>query len=554
LKQISVMSKETKVNRDGSGRVNIIETGERVDLSRRALIFGGAGLIASAAFPGCRSSTPPESDIPRTRNIGIDGRDYRGTPPQGQAREFMIEARPAEVEIASGRVVTAWTYNGRLPGTELRASQGERLRIHVRNGLTESTSVHWHGIPQSGTNNMDGVPGVTQEPIKPGEVFIYDFVASEPGSYMFHSHSGLQLDRGLFAPLIIEPRQETLQYDREYVLCFDDWLDGSPDEAYAKLKRGEMQGQNSMPGMTGGEMGGTNGVETEGTSGGGKSGAGSQAVQMEEGADVPYQTFLVNGRAPGSPAEFETRRGERVRLRFINPSGSTMYRIAVGGHKMTVTHADGFPVEPVEVDTLEISMGERYDVIINADNPGIWAIVAISTDEPERGARALLRYQDAHGRQAPPINAKPDELRGRLLNYTQLVALEGEPIAAREPDRRIEARLGGQMVPYEWAINGKLYPAESFEIRAGERVRVSMVNESMMRHPMHLHGHSFRLLPPRGVPVTSTLPPFKDTAYVEANGGKLDFEFTADNPGDWLFHCHHAYHMEAGMARVFKYV
>ncbi len=552
------MSKETKVNRDGSGRVNIIETGERVDLSRRALIFGGAGLIASAAFPGCRSSTPPESDIPRTRNIGIDGRDYRGTPPQGQARGFMIEARPAEVEIASGRVVTAWTYNGRLPGTELRASQGERLRIHVRNGLTEDTSVHWHGILQRGTNNMDGVPGVTQDPIKPGEVFVYDFLASEPGSYMFHSHSGLQLDRGLYAPLIVEPKQETLQYDREYVLVLDDWLEGSPDEAFAKLKRGEMmmQGNPSMPGMSSSQMSGKQAMESRGTSGGGRDGEGSPAIQMEEGADVSYTTFLINGRAPEAAAEFVVKRGERVRLRLINPSGSTMYRVAIGGHSMTVTHADGHLVKPVEVDALEISMGERYDVMVTADKPGMWPIVAMSTDEPSRGGRAILRYLDARGSGAPPrSSAQVKELQGRLLKYDQLIAADGLAVPSTNPERRIEVVLGGQMLPYEWKINDQLYSnAKPFEVRAGERVRVRMINDSLMRHPMHLHGHSFSMLTSGARDSGGGAPPLKDTAFVEPNQGTLEFEFKADNPGDWLFHCHHAYHMEAGMARVIKYV
>ncbi|MDQ3256694.1 MAG: multicopper oxidase domain-containing protein [Acidobacteriota bacterium] len=349
----------------------------------------------------------------------------------------------------------------------------------------------------------------------------------------------------------IEPKQETLVYDREYVVMIDDWLDGSPADAYAKLKRGEMQGGHVMPGMSGGEMGEMKGVQTEGASGSGKEGAGSPAVQMEEGADVAYDTFLINGRAPEAAPEFETKRGERVRLRLINPSGSTMFRVAIGGHKMTVTHADGLAVRPVEVDALEISMGERYDVIVSADNPGVWG----SSPSPRMSrsaARALLRYADARGTRVPPPNIIPEELKGRLLRYDQLVALEESSAqSSREPDRRIEMTLGGQMLPYEWKINGKLYPdAEPFGVRAGERVRVSMVNDSLMRHPMHLHGHSFRLLTGN----TKGAPLLKDTAFIEPNKGMLEFEFIADNPGDWLFHCHHAYHMEAGMARVFKYV
>ena len=518
------------------------------DLTRRSIIVGGASLVAGAVLVGCSRSGTNQGTS--NRNIGIDGRDYSIAPPQGAARDIAIEARPAEIEIAAGRRVTAWTFDGHLPGTEIRVREGERLRVTVRNGLPQDTSVHWHGILQRGTNKMDGVPGITQDPIRPGTTFVYDFLAEPAGTFLFHSHSGLQLDRGLYAPLIIEPRQEPLQYDREYVVMLDDWLDGSPDDAFAKLKRGQMQGGQSMPGMNSGGMGKMKDMKTEG--GSGRESAGSPTMQMKEGADVAYSTFLVNGRAPEAAPEFEVKRGERVRLRLINPSGSTTFRVAIGGHKMSVTYADGHPVKPIDVDTLEISMGERYDVIVSADNPGVWPLVAMSTDEPQRGARAIIRYADARGTAAPPKDARPVELRGRLLNYSQLVAAENSIAPTANPDRRIDLALGGQMMPYDWKINGKLYPdAEPLEVRAGERVRVRMVNDSLMRHPMHLHGHRFLVLPGGAQGGTGS---FKDTVIVEPNKGTVEFEFIADNPGDWFFHCHHAYHMETGMARVIKYV
>ncbi len=524
-----------------------------VDLTRRTVIVGGASLIASALLAGCRG-TATNQDTPRSRNMGIDGRDYSHAPPQGAAREFMLEARPAEVEIASGRRIAAWTYDGRLPGTEIRVRQGERVRVTVRNSLPQTTSIHWHGLPMRGTNNMDGVPFLTQPPIQTGATFTYDFRAEPAGTFIFHPHSGLQIERGLYGALIIEPNRETLQYDREYVLVFDDWLDGSPEDAFEKLRRGEVQ-HGAMPGMAGGEMGGMPGMNTEGASGGGRKGAGSRAEQMEEGADVAYTTFLINGRAPDTPPEFEVRRGERVRLRLANPAGSTIFRVAIGGHRMTVTHADALAVRPVEVDALEIAPGERYDVLVTANNPGAWTIAAMSTDEPQRGARAILRYTDARASSAPDARALPQELKGRVLNYNQLVAHDETNFAA-QPERRLDMTLGGQMMPYDWKINGKLMdetkPLETdpFEIRAGERVRVTMTNESLMRHPMHLHGHSFRVLTENE---QGGAPPLKDTVIVEPRRA-LAFEFLADNPGDWLFHCHHAYHLAAGMARVFKYV
>ena len=510
---------------------------DKVDLTRRAVIIGGASLLATTLF-GCRAATNQKGAS--SRNIGADGRDYTIQPPTGAAKEIFLEARETEIEIAPGKIVRAWTYDGKLPGTEIRVKEGECVRIALKNNLPQETTIHWHGQTQRGTNNMDGVPGVTQAAIQPGASFVYDFRAEPAGSFIYHPHVGLQIERGLVGAFIVEPARETVSYDREYTIMIDDWLEGSPDEAFEKLKRGEMQGMK-MDGMNDQPA-----INSEGASGGGKSGANSPQMQMEKGADVAYQTFLINGKTPEYPAEFSVKSGERVRFRVVNPSGSTVYRFAVGGHKLTVTHADGIAVQPVEADALEIAPGERYDVLITANNAGAWTIAAMSADEPQRGARAVLRYTDAGARANPSIKDLPKELNGGLLNYAQLAALQPANVP-NAPERLIEITLGGQMSPYIWTINGKTHPAEPFEIRAGERVRLLMKNQSLMRHPMHLHGHSFRVL--NG----SSAPPLKDTAIVEPNRN-LEIDFFADNPGDWAFHCHHAYHLEAGLMRVFKYV
>lgn len=524
-----------------------IKTEGGIDLTRRAIIVGGASALASFLLFGCRAQQTQSSKTGNL-NIGVDGRDYSVQPPVETAREILLEARQSEIEIAPKRTVKAWTYDGKLPGTEIRVREGERVRITLKNNLPQDASIHWHGQLQRGTNNMDGVPGVTQAPILPGASFVYDFRAEPSGSFIYHPHTGLQIERGLYGAFIVEPKLETLSYDREYVVMLDDWLEGAPEEAAEKLKRGEMQ-MGGMSDMNGGGMEQIPSVDPEGAGGGGKFGANSPAEQMEDGADVAYSTFLINGRAPESPFEFLTKRGERVRLRVINPSGSTIYRFAVAGHKLTVTHADGLPVKPVELETFEIAPGERYDCLITADNPGVWAIVAVSADEPDRAACALLRYTDARATSAPSVKDMPNELKGRLLNYNQLAALEPAP-APDAPERLIEMTLDGQMFPYVWTINGKTYAeAEPFEIRAGERVRVSMRNKTMMRHPMHLHGHSFRVLSENA----GNNAPLKDTMIVEPMK-RAEFDFAANNPGDWVFHCHHAYHLEAGMMRLFKYV
>ncbi|MFZ1700904.1 MAG: multicopper oxidase family protein [Pyrinomonadaceae bacterium] len=495
------------------------ERKDEVDLTRRAILMGGAGLLVGGLL-GCGAVTRRESG---NRNIGIDGRDYSIPEPTETAREILIEARSAEIEIAPNKIVNAWTYDGKLPGTEIRVKEGERIRITVRNKLPEETTVHWHGQFQRGTNKMDGVPGVTQDPIPTYSDFVYDFHAEPAGSFFYHSHKGLQIERGLGGTLIVEPMREPLAYDRDYTVVLDDWLESTPEEALSKLKQ-----------SGGGMMGGRRGSN----------------MQMGTGSEVDYQAFLINGRAPESPFEFLTKRGEKVRLRVINPSGSTIYRFAIAGHKLTVTHADSLPVKPVEVDTFEIAPGERYDVLVNADNPGIWAIAAIPADGVSNGTgRALLRYSDAQATSAPIATQSPMELNARMLSYNQLIALEPR----MQPDahkRRIDIALSGGMMSYEWTINGQAYPnAKPFEIRAGELIRLTMTNHSMMRHPMHLHGHSFRLLQKNA----GDAAPLKDTVIVN-HMESVEVEFLADNPGDWAFHCHNAYHMDTGMMRVFKYV
>lgn len=422
------------------------------------------------------------------------------------AREVRLVAEIGEVDLGPLGAYRTWLYNGEFPGPEIRVKEGERLRVRLENRLPEATTIHWHGIPVP--NPMDGVPGVTQEPVEPGRGFVYDYVAQPAGSYMYHSHVGLQLDRGLLGGLVIEERTPHVEHDREYTLVLDDFLTGEPEP---------MEGGGMMGGMMG-----------------------------PRGRGVPaYQAFLINGRPPADPASVEVRRGERVRLRLINPSGATVFRVAVAGHRMQVSHADGQPVRPVEVDALLIAPGERYDVLVEANNPGIWNLTAASVNAGRGAARAVLRYTDAN-RGAPAPGDLPEGIRGgRLLSLDDLASIEttGEPSVPAE--RAFDLTLsGGMMMARGWTIDGERYPeAEPLGLRRGERVRVNMMNMSMAIHPMHLHGHFFR--------VGSAL---KDTVIVPPHMGRISFEFTADNPGDWLFHCHNLYHMESGMARVFNYI
>ena len=444
--------------------------------------------------------------------LGVGRRLAATTLPE--AREITLTARETTVEISPGQTRTTWAYDGRVPGPEIRVREGERVRITLRNELPAPTSIHWHGVPVP--NAMDGVAGVTQAPVSPGDSFTYEFDASPAGTYFYHSHVGLQLDRGLYGPLIIEPREDAgATADREYVLLLDDWLDITPEQAFAEL-------QQRSP-MRGGMMGGSD--------------------------DPLYAAHLVNGRTGGLAAPLAVARGERVRLRLINAGSATTFRVGLAGHRLTVTHADGQRVRPIDVDTLVIGVGERYDVQFVAGNPGVWPLVAGSIDSPLVSLVVPLVYERTLD-SLRPVTVWPSELsRGRALRYVDLVPVERMMKPAPGVVQTIPITLGSAMMGgYVWTINGQAYPnADPIGLDPGARVRLRVTNATMMRHPLHLHGHFFTVRLPG-----QTSGPAKDTVVVDPMAS-FDLDFVADNPGRWFFHCHHLYHMEGGMARTLEY-
>ena len=276
------------------------------------------------------------------RVFGSSARAGRDTSPpllQGAADgAVQLVAAPDIVDLG-GRSARTWTFNGSLPGPELRLRAGQLLRAEFANYLPAPTSIHWHGIALR--NQMDGVPGFTQAPIAPGARFVYEFTVPDPGTYFFHPHAGVQVDRGLYGVLIVEDPAEPGRYDREAVIVLDDWTDGvgeTPDRILARLKangmdHAEMSGMDhSMAGM---DHGAPMPARTKpaGPLGG-------------DTGDIRYPLYLANGRQARSPATVVARPGERVRLRIINAAADTAFRLALGGHRLTVTHADGFPVRP----------------------------------------------------------------------------------------------------------------------------------------------------------------------------------------------------------------
>jgi FtsP/CotA-like multicopper oxidase with cupredoxin domain len=527
---------------------------------RRLLTLGAAGLAVAGLGVGGfeltrRPAAPSLQAIgPRSPLVAATEATRSTT---GKIVSQTLTAAPTTVDLG-GRVVDTWAYNGSVGTPLIRVTAGDRLDVHLVNQLTDPTTVHWHGLALR--NDMDGVPGVTMDPVAPAADFQYSFTAPHPGTYWFHPHVGVQMDRGLQGALIIDDPHEPGGYDQEAVLILDDWTDGwsdTPDAILARLGRdgmsmggsgGMSMGSGSM-GSGGMNMGGASSSSSPGSMGGmdmGSSVSAAHPIGTDTG-DVVYPAHLINGRLPQDPAVVSASPGQRIRFRLINAGSDTAYRFAVGGHRLTVTHADGYPVQPVEVDTVLLGMGERYDVVVTAGD-GAFPIVASPEGKDNPAAQAVLRTASGP---APAVGARPVELGGRLLTYTDLVPTAAAALSARQPDRQLDLALGMVNGGRQWVLNGVPYDQhQALDVTAGQRVRITMRNQTMMFHPMHLHGHTFAVVTGTG---DTTAPGVrKDTVNVLPMQ-TLAIDLDTDNPGQWLAHCHNAYHGELGMMTVMSY-
>jgi FtsP/CotA-like multicopper oxidase with cupredoxin domain len=465
--------------------------------------------------------------------------DRRGVISAGQAdvRAVRLEAREVRWELAPGRTVAAWTYNGQVPGPEIRLREGERVRVVLTNSLREPTTIHWHGVDVP--NAMDGVPDVTQKPVAPGETFVYEFEARPAGTRWYHTHvrEHHQMDLGLAAPLIIESREpEPMAYDREVTLVFDDWVTGAAP-AVPPTREGTAGGRGRQGGMMGGMMGG------------GMMGRGGMGGDRTAPHEPPYDTMTINGRAYPATEPLRLRTGERVRLRLINASNEHTHVVRLAGHRMHVTHTDGNPLAlPVAVDAIPMAPSERYDAVLIADRPGAWFLFCTQPGHARAGEQMLVVYDGHASRPAPP-----EEGVGDLLFWHYALA-RGRPALppATGATRAFDQTLGGGMMGSDlWTINGKVWPrTDPLGASRGDRVVVRFRNMSPEAHPMHLHGQSFRVLAVNGVRAAE--PIVKDSVDVEAHMGSVVIEFTAHNRGDWLLHCHKPTHMEGGMIALVK--
>ncbi|WP_068397283.1 multicopper oxidase family protein [Kribbia dieselivorans] len=489
-------------------------------ISRRNILLGSLGVASAAALSGC--GAPADGGTAPARSFG---RPTPITPSPGQRGvKKTLTAAPTTLDLA-GREVTTWAYNGSVPGPLVRANAGDFLRLTLNNRLPADTTIHWHGLRLR--NAADGVPGLTQDPVASGEKFVYEFTAPDPGTYFFHPHVGVQLDRGLYAPMIIDDPREPGAYDAEWIIVLDDWIDGTgttPDDVLEKLiADGGAADSGGMGGMDHGSMGGM-----------------AAAGPWGDAGDVTYPYFLINGKPATDPDHLSAKPGQKVRLRVINAASDTIFAVALGGHRMMITHTDGHTVKPTEVGAFYIGMGERYDVIVTLAD-GVFPLVARPFGKTS-GGQAMALVRTGKGSR-PRADVKPAELAGTILIGSTLQPAESAKLPAKNPDTTLDLSLEGSMKPYRWGMNGAVYGQnEPLSVKEGQRLRINVTNATMMTHPLHLHGHTFAL--PSGLRKDTVL-----LAPMQATAIDLD----ADNAGDWMVHCHNIYHAEAGMMIALKY-
>ncbi|MEP7115497.1 MAG: multicopper oxidase family protein [Ilumatobacteraceae bacterium] len=496
--------------------------------SRRELLVASGGAMLLVAC-GSGGSSSARGSLVGPTDPAVERRDASRRKVGAATVATTITASAVTVDIG-GRQVSTWAFGDRPGMGGIRAKVGDLIEATFVNNLPLANTLHWHGIALR--NDMDGVHDLTQGPVDTGGRFTYRFTVPDAGSYWFHPHMGLELDKGLYAPLIVEDPNDPVAFDADVTLMLDDWLDGygrTQEQVLAELQR---SGGHSGH-MAGGSMGGMGGM-------GSSAGMGSMMGGFT--GDVAYPLHLINGRAPSDRETIDAKPGQRVRLRLINAGSDTAYRVAIGGHRLTVTHADGFPVSPVEVDNVILGMGERYDVIITARS-GAFPIVAVPEGKTDPTAEAVLRTTTTAT--APTVGTRPSELSGRTLAYGDLIATDAVKLASRTPDRRQSIALTANPSGYVHGINGKSYPNSApITVRQGERLRLTIVNQTMMFHPIHLHGHTFQMVGDGSAR--------KDTLNVlPMTSVQVDIE--ADNPGQWMLHCHNTYHFESGMATTLSY-
>ncbi|MDO9329923.1 MAG: copper resistance system multicopper oxidase [Pseudomonas sp.] len=524
-----------------------------------------------------------------------------GEPQVLTGTDFDLSIGETPVNI-TGNPRTAMAINGGIPGPLLRWREGDTVTLRVRNKLKVDTSIHWHGILLPA--NMDGVPGLSFHGIEPGGLYVYQFTVRQNGTYWYHSHSGFQEQSGVYGPLVIDAKEpEPFQYDRDYVVMLTDWTD---EDAVGLMKTLKKQSDYyNYNKRTVGDFIHDVSEKGWGATVADRTMWAEMKMNPTDIADVSgaTYTYLMNGQAPDMNWTGVFRPGEKLRLRFINGSAMSYFDVRIPGLKMTVVAADGLHIKPVSVDEFRIAVAETFDVIVEpteaaytlfaqsmdrtgfargtlATKPGLLAPIPAldprplvtmddmgmgGMDHSSMGDMAGMDHSSMAGMQSHPETEKDNPLVDmqamstspklddpglglrnngrRVLTYSDLRSTFEDP-DGREPGRTIELHLTGHMEKFAWSFNGvKFADAEPLRLKYGERVRIVLVNDTMMTHPIHLHGMWSDLEDENGEFMvrkhTIDMPP----------GSRRSYRVTADALGRWAYHCHLLYHMEMGMFR-----
>jgi CopA family copper-resistance protein len=504
----------------------------------------------------------------------------------------------------TGNSRIASTINGSIPAPTLHWREGDTITIRVTNKLRESTSIHWHGIILP--YQMDGVPGISYAGIAPGETFTYRFKVQQNGTYWYHSHSAMQEQTGMYGAIIIDPaHNNSIPADRDHVVLLTDWTDEDPMSVYAKLKTQSDYSNYIKP--TAADFFRDVSHDGLKSALDKRKMWNEMRMNPTDLSDLSAHTltYLMNGVTPAGNWTGLFRLGEKVRLRFINGAANSFYDVRIPGLKLTVVQSDGQNVEPVTVDEFRFGPGETYDVVVEprddsytifaqtldrtgfargslAVREGLAAAVP-ELDKPEwltmtdmmgsmSGSMVGMNHGSMSGMAKGTVgsqvrhasteygastDARVDTPRTnlddpgvglrnngrRVLTLADLSTIGG-PLDLRGAEREIELHLTGNMERYTWSFDGLEFGKSTpVHFRYGERVRVILHNDTMMTHPMHMHGMWSELENADG-----HFQVRRHTIPVQP-AQRISFLVNADALGRWAWHCHLLFHMDAGMFR-----
>ncbi|MGA4439698.1 copper resistance system multicopper oxidase [Psychrobacter pocilloporae] len=556
-------------------------------LNRRRFLTGSSTLLGASmlsTLPSIANSALGKAQ----QNVAVNSDKAEHTVPILTGSEFDLYVSKKTI-IVNGKSSIATLINDSLPAPTLKMKEGETVTIHVHNQMDESTSIHWHGLLVP--FEMDGVPGISFDGIPANTTFTYTFKLMQSGTYWYHSHSGFQEQTGMRGAIVIEPKgRERHPVAEDHVIVLSDWTHRDPHNLLKLLKQRADFDNYHLPDF---KKLLSDIAATDLEAAYDKRKMWNQMRMMPtDFTDLSGEktfTYLMNGKTTAANWTQLVKAGQPVKLRFINASAQTIFDVRIPGLKMTVVATDGIDVAPVAIDDFRIGVAETYDVIVtptqdahtifaqNIDRSG-YVATTLATKKGARpaipamdkiewltmadmmGAMGDKGYKAKHAKteydfksdmrvDSPRMNLDDPGINLRnidreVLNYSQLRSVDEAIFAEqRKPTREIELHLTGNMERYIWALDGVMFKdATPVNIKPGERVRITLVNDTMMNHPMHLHGMWSDLRTPSG-----DFQVRKHTIVVQP-AQKISFDVTGE-VGRWAWHCHLLYHMEAGMFR-----